>query len=96
MNRAEVLDTAKGYVTQDRASQHGEMENNFTNIEAAWSWWDGIKPENMPAGADCAIKMTLLKIARIASNPEHMDNWVDACGYMACGGEVVNNAGKKI
>jgi hypothetical protein len=32
--------------------------------------------------------MTLLKIARIASNPRHADNWVDACGYMACGGEV--------
>jgi hypothetical protein len=34
--------------------------------------------------------MALLKIARIHSNPTHMDNWVDACGYMACGGEVVS------
>jgi hypothetical protein len=35
--------------------------------------------------------MTLLKIARIASNPQHADNWVDGCGYMACGGEVSTN-----
>ena len=88
MNRASVLDTAKGYVTQDRASQHGDMEDNFCNIETVWYWWDSIKPDDLPVGADCAVKMTLLKIARIASNPEHADNWVDACGYMACGGEV--------
>ena len=32
MNRAEVLDTAKGYVTQDRAADHGDMEDNFGEI----------------------------------------------------------------
>ena len=36
-----------------------------------------------------AVMMTLLKAARIKSNPKHPDNWVDACGYMACGGEIV-------
>lgn len=92
MKRADVLDTAKGYVTQDRAAQHGDMEDNFTNIETAWYWWDSIKPDDLPVGTDCAIKMTLLKIARIASNPTHADNWVDACGYMACGGEIATGA----
>ena len=75
MKRAEVLDTAKGYVTQDRAADHGNMEDNFKNIESFWYLWD-------------SIKMTLLKIARIASNPNHEDNWVDGCGYLACGGEL--------
>jgi hypothetical protein len=37
---------------------------------------------------DVAVMMTLLKIARIRSNPHNLDNWVDACGYMACGGEI--------
>jgi hypothetical protein len=32
--------------------------------------------------------MNLLKVARIKSNPEHPDNWVDGAGYMACGGEI--------
>lgn len=31
---------------------------------------------------------TLLKIARLANNPEHMDSWVDLAGYAACGGEI--------
>ena len=66
MKRADILDTAKGYVTQDRAAQHGNMEDNFTNIETVWYWWDSIKPDDLPPGADCAVKMTLLKIARIA------------------------------
>jgi hypothetical protein len=37
--------------------------------------------------------MTLLKIARIASNPKNIDNWEDGCGYLACGGEL---AGKDV
>jgi len=88
MNRAEVLDTAKGYVTQDRAADHGDMEDNFKNIESFWYLWDSIKPDDLPIGMDTAVKMTLLKIARIASNPKHEDNWVDGCGYLACGGEL--------
>jgi hypothetical protein len=38
---------------------------------------------------DVAVMMNLLKVARIKSNPKHPDNWIDACGYMACGGEIV-------
>ena len=87
-DRAKVLDTAKGYVTKDRASEHGDMEDNFQRIAAYWNEHlglvDFIKTE------DVAAMMALLKIARIHSNPTHMDNWVDACGYLACGGEVVS------
>ena len=87
-DRAKVLDTAKGYVTKDRASEHGDMEDNFQRIAAYWNAHlglvDFIKTE------DVAAMMALLKIARIHSNPTHMDNWVDACGYLACGGEVVS------
>jgi len=88
-DRAKVLDTAKGYVTKDRAADHGDMEDNFRRIALYWNAHlglvDFIKTE------DVAAMMALLKIARIHSNPIHIDNWVDACGYMACGGEVVSN-----
>ena len=86
--RAKVLDIAKGYVTEDRAADHGDMEDNFIRIAALWNAHlgliDFIKPHDVP------VLMTLLKIARIGSNPKHMDNWVDACGYMACGGELAS------
>ena len=93
VTRASILDNAKNYVTKDRAAQHGNMEDNFTNIEAGWSWWDSIKPDDLPSGIDMAVKMTLVKIGRIASNPKHIDNWEDGCGYLACGGEL---AGKDV
>jgi hypothetical protein len=91
MKRAEILDKAKSYVTEDRAADHGDMKENFTNIEGGWAWWDTIKPNDLPTGMDTAVKMTLLKIARIASNPDHDDNWVDGCGYLACGGELTRD-----
>ena len=30
--RTEILDTAKKYVTKDRAATHGDMESNLTTI----------------------------------------------------------------
>lgn len=88
MRRAEVLDTAKQYVTRDRAADHGDMENNFKTIADYWSVHLGL--EISPA--DVAVMMVLLKLARIKSNPRHQDNWVDGCGYLACGGELVDAA----
>jgi len=87
MGRAAVLDTAKDYVTRDRAADHGDMEDNFRTIASYWNTHlgiDFIEPQ------DVAVMMTLLKIARIKQNEKHLDNWVDACGYMACGGEIVS------
>ena len=84
--RGDILDTAKEYVTKDRASDHGNMEDNFNTIGAYWSVHLGVTVD----ATDVAVMMTLLKAARIKSNPKHPDNWVDACGYMACGGEIVS------
>ena len=87
MGRAAVLDTAKDYVTRDRAADHGDMEDNFRTIASYWNTHlgiDFIKPQ------DVAVMMTMLKLARIRQNEKHLDNWIDACGYMACGGEIVS------
>jgi hypothetical protein len=84
MTRSEILDLAKTYVTQDRAATHGDAERNFGLIAAYWSAHLDV---NVSA-ADVAVMMTLLKLARIKSNHDNMDNWVDGCGYLACGGEI--------
>tara|TARA_Y100001937_G_C7088014_1_gene316310 strand:+ start:562 stop:828 length:267 start_codon:yes stop_codon:yes gene_type:complete len=83
MKRAEVLDTAKKYVTKDKAAEHGAMEDNFKTIAYYWSGHLGI--EISPA--DVGVMMSLLKIARIKSNPAHEDNYIDGCGYLACAAE---------
>ena len=85
VTRGQVLDTAKEYVTKDRAADHGNMEDSFSTIGKYWSVHLGVDV----SATDVAVMMTLLKAARIKSNPSHPDNWVDACGYMACGGEIV-------
>lgn len=84
MNRSEILDTAKEYVTVDRAADHGDMENNFGMIAAYWSAHLDIEV----TAVDVAVMMNLLKLARIKGNPTHLDSWVDACGYAALGGEL--------
>ena len=85
--RADILDTAKQYVTKQRENEHGEMEANFKMIGDLW----GTYLERKINPSDVAVMMTLLKIARIKSNPSSGDNWIDSCGYMACGGELSAN-----
>ena len=84
MKRADILDTAKVYVTKDRAADHGDMEDNFATIAEFWSSYLGLEVQSH----DVAAMMVLLKIARIRSNPSHPDNWIDCAGYAACGGEI--------
>ena len=88
MKRAEILDTAKEYVTKDRAATHGEAEDSFACIAKYWSVYTG-KPIS---AYDVAVMMALFKVARMTGNPTHLDSAVDACGYAALAGEI---AGRK-
>ena len=83
--RSEILDTAKQYVTKDRAAQHGDMEANLTTIAKLWSVFLETPIEPHQVG----VMMTLLKIARIKSTPENSDHWIDGCGYLSCGAELI-------
>jgi len=93
--RTGILNQAEQYVTKDRAATHGDMENNFQTIADLWSNYLGISDDIELSPTDVAVMMTLLKIARIKSNPEHCDNWIDACGYLACGGELATQKDHK-
>jgi hypothetical protein len=84
MKRTDILDTAKTYVTKDRAATHGDAENGFNEIAAHWSVECGVTI----TAAQVARMMVMLKMVRAKANPAHADNWVDAAGYAACGGEI--------
>ena len=84
MKRAEILDAAKQAVTVDRAATHGNAEDGFALIAALWSADLGIAL----SAIDVARLMVLFKMARAKGNPGHLDNWTDAAGYAACGGEI--------
>lgn len=84
MTRDEILATATKYVTHDRNKSHGSPENTFGLIAIYWS----AHLETNVSASDVAVMMTLLKLARLKSNQSNEDNWIDAAGYMACGGEL--------
>ena len=91
--RTGILNQAEQYVTKDRAADHGDMEDNFRTIADLWTAYLGF--DLIITDRDVAAMMTLLKIARLKSNPDNADNWIDACGYMACGGELATQKGHK-
>jgi len=84
VTRDEILATATKYVTHDRNKSHGSPENTFGLIARYWS----AHLETNVSASDVAVMMTLLKLARLKSNQSNEDNWIDAAGYMACGGEL--------
>ena len=84
-DREAILDTAKEYITKDRAVTHGQdAENSFGTISALWSVHLG-HPVTV---SDVCVMMCLMKLARIKNNPKHTDSWIDVCGYAALGGEL--------
>jgi hypothetical protein len=88
MDRTEILTTANQYITVDRASTHGEAEDSFAQIAAAWTWWLNDRLEDPIDAYDVAMMMTLFKIARAKGNTSNPENPVDGCGYLALAGEI--------
>jgi hypothetical protein len=89
MNRREILETAIAYVTQDRAATHGGAEDSFAMIADLWNAYLGLELKQQ----DVCAMMILLKVARIAGNPAHVDSWIDCAGYASLGGEISNGKG---
>lgn len=89
--REQLIDSMSAAILVDRAATHGSPEDSFQNIARLWNAYlnailDDTKfPHLIPS--DVAVMMTLFKIARIAQNPSHLDNYVDGAGYMILAGE---------
>lgn len=88
MNRSEILDTAKQYVTVDRASIHGSAENSFAQIAAVWTWWLNERLSAPVTAYDVAQMMSLFKKARSKGNRRHIDSAIDDAAYTAIAGEI--------
>ena len=84
MDRDEILDTAKGLINGDRAKTHGDAYHMHNVIAEMWSTILGFSVSPMRV----ALMMAALKLARASENPNHSDNFVDACGYIALAGEM--------
>lgn len=88
--RKRVLSEAEKCVCGEREQDYGTPEDSFEMIGKLWTVYLGYATKI--DAHDVAAMMALLKIARIAKSPDHMDSWCDLAGYASCGGEI---AGKE-
>lgn len=85
MERNEILRRAAVIVTGERQNTYGDAGANFSRIAQLWSAY----LDYPVTPIEVACMMTLLKIARLAgADGDHLDSWIDACGYLAIGGEL--------
>lgn len=91
--RADILQRVEQIICRDRQDTHGAPENTFSVIATYWSAYlsqeCGQRIEL--CDIDAAVMMVLFKIARLQVNPHHEDNVLDAIGYMAIAGELIDN-----
>lgn len=89
MNKKELLAAAIDAVAE-RGLNYGAPEDNFTRIVRLWNVHlsNRYSPDRLLDEQDVAMMMALMKIARLETQPGHMDSWVDLAGYAACGGEI--------
>lgn len=100
VTRKSILEAAEKCVCGDRDQQYGSPERSFDAIADFWGAYlwnkhnlgksEGVGV-NFISADDVAAMMVLFKIARVATGQNKADNWIDAAGYAACGGEIGGN-----
>lgn len=90
--RAAILDTAKEAVCRDRQNSYGDAEDNFQDIADILNvlFDHKLELDQGFASQDVATICAVIKLSRIKSSPDHIDNWVDLAGYAACGGGIMS------
>ena len=83
-HRQQILTEADQLINGDRNNQYGEPHQDFARTAQMWSAYldHPIHPH------DVAALMALLKLSRIAWQPDKQDSWTDLAGYAACGWEA--------
>ena len=92
MNSSEILKKTEKLVSTDRADKHGDKVENHENIARLWTGYmqNKFKLNLTILPEDVANLMSLLKIARTQAGNFNLDDYVDACGYLAISGEIAN------
>ena len=85
--RAAILKELEQTVCTNRVAAYGEPEDSFGDTAKFWNVYLGGRPLPGPlTGRDVAIMQALLKVARLRTNINHKDSWLDMAGYAICGG----------
>jgi len=90
MQSIKILEKVMALLTGDRQLKHGDKVKNHENIARLWTGYlqNKFKLNLNILPEDVAYMMALLKIARTQEGQANEDDDVDACGYVAIGGEI--------
>lgn len=84
MNRGEILEEAHRLTHGERDKNYGTPFENHLRIAKMWS----VILEKEITPSQVALCMAAVKIARLIETPDHLDSFVDGCGYLAISGEL--------
>ena len=92
MNTTDILEKTKKLINESRHDEHGDKLINHENISRLWTAYlqNKFKLNLVILPEDVANLMSLLKLARTQSGKFNLDDWIDACGYVAISGEIAN------
>lgn len=97
--RREILQAAESCVCGGRELDHGTPEQSFHAIALHFTAFleaKGLLKEGARIdAADAAAMLALFKVARVAAGNFVADSYVDACGYLACSGELASEREKE-
>tara|TARA_R100000900_G_scaffold106010_1_gene82260 strand:+ start:181 stop:435 length:255 start_codon:yes stop_codon:yes gene_type:complete len=83
MNRDEILNKSQSLINGDRAKEYGDAYENHKRIAEMWS----VLLNKQITVSQVYQCMIAVKLSRLIETPEHIDSWIDICGYGALGGE---------
>lgn len=89
--REMILGGACQLIAGDRHIQHGEARINLSNIGCLLSAFERIVNPECSFAVKSALQLALIKIARTQTGCHNIDDYVDACGYLALAGELAQN-----
>ena len=80
-----ALEEATRLTVGDRDKEYGPPIINLTQAANLIKAYIGDRPMNSFTAVDMAAVNILIKLSRLANNPNHRDSWVDAAAYAAIG-----------
>jgi hypothetical protein len=84
------LDQAKALIDGDRARTHGDAEALHSTVARLWEAYLGPGCGLAISTDQVLVMLALLKIARTQHGETNRDDYVDALGYIALAGRIVD------
>ena len=87
MDIDDVLAEASCLINGKRNDQYGDYTDNWERLGVLW----GALLETEPISPHMVgVMLATLKLSRIVSAPNHMDNYIDAVAYLAGSGALMS------